>query len=137
MRAELAPGAALEPVELVVGPEVVARYGAAASDFNPIHFSDDAAFALGLPGRIAHGMIAGGLLGRMLARNLGEAWLRRGTLRLKFVRPLPVGERVVARGEVRSTDPLVVAVRAENGRGEPVIVGEAGLADEGGGAAAR
>ena len=135
MRAEpLAPGATLEPVELVVGPEVMHRYGVVAQDFNPIHFSDDAARALGLPGRIAHGMISGGLLGRMLARHLGEAWLRRGTLRVKFVRPVLVGERVVARGEVVGTDPLVVAVRVENAHGDAVIVGEAGLA---GGAAAK
>ena len=129
MRAEPAPGAALEPVELVVDPEVVQRYGAVASDFNPIHFSDDAAGTLGLPGRIAHGMISGGLLGRLLARNLGEAWLRRGTLRVKFVRPVLVGQRVVARGEVVGTDPLVVAVRVENEHGDAVIVGEAALAD--------
>ena len=37
------------------------RYAGASGDFNPIHWSDGAAAALGLPDVIAHGMLTMGL----------------------------------------------------------------------------
>lgn len=120
-------GQALEELSLVVDDGVVQRYGDAARDHNPIHFDDTAARRLGLPGRIAHGMITGALLSRMLSRALGPGWLSRGSLHLRFVRPLPVGARVTAAGTVRSVAPLVVDLRATTDDGATVIVGEAVL----------
>jgi acyl dehydratase len=58
-------------VELTVG-EIVAertysvtrdtlvRYAGASGDFNPIHYRDDVAAAVGLPGVLAHGMLTMG-----------------------------------------------------------------------------
>ncbi len=123
------PGQELEPVELTVDTSVVAAYAAAGRDPNPIHFSDEAAQALGFPGAIAHGMISGAVLSRMLSRNLGADWARRGRLSIRFVAPLLVGTTVTARGVVRSVAPLVVDVRAETPDGTAVIVGTAGLGD--------
>jgi acyl dehydratase len=37
------------------------RYAGASGDFNPIHYSDDVAAAVGLPGVLAHGMLTMGL----------------------------------------------------------------------------
>lgn len=127
MTPHLAQGQQLEPVELTVDAAVVAAYGEVANDPNPIHFSDTAARALGFPAAIAHGMISGALLSRMLTRNLGPAWLQRGCLRLRFVAPVLVGSTVVARGQVTAADPLIVAVRAETADGTAVIVGTAEL----------
>lgn len=58
--------------ELNVGDEVatrnfhltrdsLVRYAGASGDFNPIHYRDDIAAAVGLPGVLAHGMLTMGL----------------------------------------------------------------------------
>jgi len=44
------------------------RYAGASGDFNPIHYSDRVAEAMGLPGVIAHGMLTMALA----ARAVGE-----------------------------------------------------------------
>src|SRR3954454_22600609 len=115
------------PCALVVDDLVVARYGDAAGDHNPIHFDDEAARKLALAGAIAHGMISGALLGRLVAATLGPQWLRQGRVRLKFIAPVPVGSTVLARGEVTSTDPLTLELRAETTTGVLAIVGPAML----------
>src|SRR5882762_2199965 len=40
------------------------RYAGASGDFNPIHWNDRTAEAVGLPGVIAHGMLTMALAGR-------------------------------------------------------------------------
>ena len=49
------------------------RYAGAAGDFNPIHWSDRVAVAVGLPGVIAHGMLTMALAGRLLTDWAGDA----------------------------------------------------------------
>ena len=41
--------------------ESLVRYAGASGDFNPIHYRDDVASAVGLPGVLAHGMLTMGL----------------------------------------------------------------------------
>lgn len=122
-----AVGDVLEPVSLTVDGSVVAAYAEVADDPNPIHFSDAAAQALGFPRAIAHGMISGALLSRMLTRNLGAAWVSGGRLSIRFVAPVLVGSTVTARGVVTGTSPLAIEVRAETEDGTAVIVGTAQL----------
>jgi acyl dehydratase len=47
------------------------RYAGASGDFNPIHYSDRIAAAMGLPGVIAHGMLTMGLAARALSTWAG------------------------------------------------------------------
>jgi len=58
--------------DLVVGQELITgkvtltrfalvRYAGASGDFNPIHYRDDVAASVGLPGVLAHGMLTMGL----------------------------------------------------------------------------
>ncbi|GAA4248744.1 MaoC family dehydratase [Dactylosporangium darangshiense] len=47
------------------------RYAGASGDFNPIHWSDRQAIAVGLPGVIAHGMLTMGLAGQAVASWVG------------------------------------------------------------------
>jgi acyl dehydratase len=49
------------------------RYAGASGDFNPIHWSDRVAVAVGLPGVIAHGMLTMGLMTRAVAEWTGDA----------------------------------------------------------------
>jgi len=50
--------------------ESLVRYAGASGDFNPIHYRDDVAAAVGLPGVLAHGMLTMGL-----AVGTIESWL--------------------------------------------------------------
>jgi hypothetical protein len=53
-RTALQPGTVLGSLTVRLTREQLVRYAGAASDFNPIHYSDHFATALGLPGVIAH-----------------------------------------------------------------------------------
>ncbi|MGH3678826.1 MAG: MaoC family dehydratase [Natronosporangium sp.] len=65
------------------------RYAGASGDFNPIHWSERTARAVGLPGVIAHGMLTMALAGRAVTGWAGapDAVLDLG---VRFTRPVPV-----------------------------------------------
>ncbi|HET6295930.1 MAG TPA: MaoC family dehydratase [Kribbella sp.] len=50
-------GTELPSLTVTLRREDLVRYAGASGDFNPIHWSDRMAAALGLPGVIAHGML--------------------------------------------------------------------------------
>ncbi|HEU4947039.1 MAG TPA: MaoC/PaaZ C-terminal domain-containing protein [Kribbella sp.] len=50
-------GTVLPSLSVTLQREDLVRYAGASGDFNPIHYSDRMAAALGLPGVIAHGML--------------------------------------------------------------------------------
>jgi len=65
------------------------RYAGASGDFNPIHYSDDVARAVGLPGVLAHGMLTMGVAVQPVVDWLGD----RGAITeygVRFTRPVPV-----------------------------------------------
>jgi hypothetical protein len=49
------------------------RYAGASGDFNPIHYRDDFATAVGLPGVLAHGMLTMGGAVQVAADWVGDA----------------------------------------------------------------
>lgn len=49
------------------------RYAGASGDFNPIHYRDDFAQAVGLPGVLAHGMLTMGLSVQPVVAWIGDA----------------------------------------------------------------
>ena len=49
------------------------RYAGASGDFNPIHYRDDIAQAVGLPGVLAHGMLTMGLAVQPVVGWLADA----------------------------------------------------------------
>jgi acyl dehydratase len=53
--------------------ESLVRYAGASGDFNPIHYRDDVAAAVGLPGVLAHGMLTMGLAVGTIESWLGDA----------------------------------------------------------------
>ena len=69
--------------------ESLVRYAGASGDFNPIHYRDDVAASVGLPGVLAHGMLTMGLAVETLVPWLGDAGriLEYG---VRFTRPVVV-----------------------------------------------
>lgn len=59
--ADVAVGSELYSVTRIVDRDRLVRYAGASGDFNPIHYSDRFAVAVGLPGVIAHGMLTMGV----------------------------------------------------------------------------
>ncbi len=49
------------------------KYAGASGDFNPIHYRDDFAAAVGLPGVLAHGMLTMGVAVQVAADWVGDA----------------------------------------------------------------
>jgi acyl dehydratase len=54
--AELQVGAQIPEVKVTPDKYLTARYAGASGDFNPIHIDEEFARAVGLPGRILHGL---------------------------------------------------------------------------------
>jgi acyl dehydratase len=52
----LEPGAEIPPLRVTPDKYLTIRYAGASGDFNPIHTDDEFARAVGLPGRILHGL---------------------------------------------------------------------------------
>lgn len=65
-------GAELPPLTVRITRADLVRYAGASGDFNPIHWSDRAATALGLEGVLAHGMLTMGLALRVVTDWLGD-----------------------------------------------------------------
>jgi len=97
-------GAALPERQFQVTRTDLVRYAGASGDFNPIHWSDRVAGAVGLPGVIAHGMLTMALAARLLTDWAGDpaAVVEYG---VRFARPVVVpdddeGVTVTASGTV-------------------------------------
>jgi acyl dehydratase len=54
--AELTAGSHIPELRITPDKYLTVRYAGASGDFNPIHIDDDFARAVGLPGRILHGL---------------------------------------------------------------------------------
>ena len=107
-------GTTLPPLTVRVTRETLVRYAGASGDFNPIHFSDHAATALGLPGVIAHGMLTMGLAARAVTAWAGPG-ARLVSYGVRFTRPVlvpddGVGAELLIAGSVTAVDADSVTV---------------------------
>lgn len=65
------------------------KYAGASGDFNPIHYRDDIAASVGLPGVLAHGMLTMGMAVATIMSAVGDP----GRIReygVRFTRPVVV-----------------------------------------------
>lgn len=110
-------------------PELVEQFASVSGDWNPLHTDAEWSRSTPFGGRIAHGMLLGGLFSRLVGMHLPGLYSVYLGQELRFVRPVPVGEQVTVRGQITG---LAVAARTAtlrtwvtNARGEIVADGEA------------
>lgn len=65
------------------------RYAGASGDFNPIHYRDDVAASVGLPGVLAHGMLTMGVSVQTVVNWIGDPG-RVEDYQVRFTRPVVV-----------------------------------------------
>ena len=65
------------------------RYAGASGDFNPIHYRDDVATSVGLPGVLAHGMLTMGVAVQTVVNWIGDPG-RVEDYQVRFTRPVLV-----------------------------------------------
>lgn len=65
------------------------RYAGASGDFNPIHYRDDIAASVGLPGVLAHGMLTMGLAVQTVVDWIGDPG-KVLDYQVRFTRPVVV-----------------------------------------------
>jgi 3-hydroxybutyryl-CoA dehydratase len=70
--------------------KMVAKFGDAVHDHNPIHFDERYAATTAFGRPIAHGALLGGLISGMLVESYGQGTIYVSTS-LKFIRPIYVG----------------------------------------------
>jgi acyl dehydratase len=85
----LTVGDVVAEAEFALSRDSLVRYAGASGDFNPIHYRDDVAASVGLPGVLAHGMLTMGLAVQPVVDWLGDAGLV-ADYQVRFTRPVLV-----------------------------------------------
>ncbi|AMM21823.1 acyl dehydratase [Frondihabitans sp. PAMC 28766] len=93
--ATLEVGAVVAEKTLVLTRDSLVRYAGASGDFNAIHYRDDIAQSVGLPGVLAHGMLTMGVAVQPVVDWLASdeapgagGWV--SDYQVRFTRPVPV-----------------------------------------------
>lgn len=106
----------------------VTTFARLSGDDNPVHLDEAAAQRMGFSGTIVHGMLAAGLISRLLGTRLpgpGTIYLRQ---ELRFLRPIAPGQSVVATVSVsgrRDDKPILELATVITSDGDTVIDGSA------------
>jgi len=114
---------------LTISDETIRAFAEVTGDNNPVHLDDDYAAGTRFGRRIAHGMIAAGLISATLANDLpgpGTVYLNQT---LKFKLPVYPGDTVTATVEVLTVRPdkpiVTLATVGTNQDDKIVLEGEA------------
>ena len=109
---ELAVGDIVATKSFDVTRDSLVRYAGASGDFNPIHYRDDVALSVGLPGVLAHGMLTMGLSVQPVVDWIGDAG-RIVDYGVRFTKPVVVPPQGPAKLTVSAT---VAQLDAEQNR---------------------
>ena len=112
------PGDELPELRVTPDRYLTARYAGASGDFNPIHIDEDFAKAVGLPGRILHGLWTMAQVARAQTEAAGgPERLRRLSVQFRGM-GLPEHELVVRSSvaEVRDGVAVVETVAEQDGK---------------------
>ena len=113
---DLEVGQEIGTVEFLLTRDSLVRYAGASGDFNPIHYRDDIAAAVGLPGVLAHGMLTMGAAVQVAVNWVGDAG-RIADYQVRFTKPVvvdPVDGAVLAvTGKIAGIDAETRTVRVD------------------------
>jgi acyl dehydratase len=105
--ASLEIGQEIGSAEFQLTRDSLVRYSGASGDFNPIHYRDDIAQAVGLPGVLAHGMLTMGAAVQVAVNWVGDA----GAVidyQVRFTKPVLVdakaGAKLLVTGKIAEID---------------------------------
>ncbi|WP_349899709.1 MaoC family dehydratase [Parafrigoribacterium soli] len=93
--AGLAVGDVVAEADFPLTRDSLVRYAGASGDFNAIHYRDDVAVSVGLPGVLAHGMLTMGLAVQPVVDWVGDPG-RVVDYQVRFTRPVLVDAEVGA-----------------------------------------
>lgn len=125
----VAVGDQLPDLELRITRAGAVRYAGASTDFNPIHYSDRIAQAIGLPSVVAHGMWTMGA-----ALRIVTDWVQDPTkvtsYFVRFVNPVPIpdddqGAVVLVRAQVSGVADGLASIAIEATCGGEKVLGAA------------
>jgi acyl dehydratase len=113
---ELTVGDVVAEAELQLSRESLVRYAGASGDFNAIHYRDDVAKSVGLPGVLAHGMLTMGLAVQPVVDWIGDPG-RILDYQVRFTRPVLVdaveGASIAILAKVGQLDPEAQVARID------------------------
>jgi acyl dehydratase len=85
----LAVGDVVATKTFEISRDSLVRYAGASGDFNPIHYRDDIAASVGLPGVLAHGMLTMGIAVQPVVEWIGDSG-KVVDYQVRFTRPVVV-----------------------------------------------
>jgi acyl dehydratase len=113
MSDQLAVGDVVSEQTYQLTRDSLVRYAGASGDFNPIHYRDDIATGVGLPGVLAHGMLTMGFAVQPVVDWLGDPG-KIMEYQVRFTRPVPVdaanGATVVVTAKVGALEDDVARI---------------------------
>lgn len=128
MRQPLEIGAVVAERSVHLTRESLVRYAGASGDFNPIHYRDDVAERVGLPGVLAHGMLTMGLAVATIGEWLGDTG-RIEEYGVRFTRPVVVdaeaGADVTVTAKVGAVDEAGARIDLTVAHGDTTVLGKA------------
>ena len=115
----LETGQVLTSRDYALSRDSLLPYAGASGDFNPIHYRDDVAAAVGLPGVLAHGMLTMGVAIQPLLDWCGTDY-QLDSYQVRFTKPVVVDPQLgaslhveVAVGAINTGDDLPTTVRCD------------------------
>ncbi|MCU1527574.1 MAG: acyl dehydratase [Frondihabitans sp.] len=120
--ASLEVGAIVSEKTYILTRDSLVRYAGASGDFNPIHYRDDVAESVGLPGVLAHGMLTMGTAVQPVVSWLesDDAPGPRGWVtdyQVRFTRPVVVdpasGAELTVMAKIGQLDPEAKTARVD------------------------
>ena len=113
---ELTAGDVVAGGHFPLSRDSLVRYAGASGDFNAIHYRDDVAASVGLPGVLAHGMLTMGLAVQPVVDWIGDPG-RVLDYQVRFTRPVLVdpveGAELVVSAKVGKVDAEAGTVRID------------------------
>lgn len=114
--ASLTVGDVVAEREFPITRDSLVRYAGASGDFNPIHYRDDIAASVGLPGVLAHGMLTMGLAVQPVVDWAGDPG-RIADYQVRFTRPVVVdpvdGALLTVQAKVGQLDEAAAVARID------------------------